>query len=577
MLEKRGHFFNKLWITLTLLITANHFAYARPSTPVVLDGHHLTPNEVVAIARDSAEVVIDKTALERVRRSHEMLLLAARHGQAIYGLTVGVGLNKDQQMVNVEGKLSEAVIQRSKVFNRSLIHAHSAGAGPDMDPVVVRALMVSRLNGILFGATGVQEQVAHLYQLFLNKNIVPVIPSRGSVGEADITLITHVGLAMLGEGEVYYQGKRMPAIQALEQANIRPLEPFGKDALSILSSNAYSEALGALTLVELEHLLAIAKKVFALSIQGLNGNIEPFLTHVQAARPFPGVNAVAADIRKLLAGSYLWEFDEERPLQDPLSYRTAAFTLGTLATSLQEVDKELMVQLNASDDNPGVFLDVAAPSSYPEEMAYYIDTETLDGAVIPTGNFSPLPWVVSFQEVAIALSHVSNASAQRTIKLSDDHFTKLSRFLGTDQTTHAYGAIQKVFVSLATENQELALPVSMHFFSIAGNIEDMATNAPRVIRRLRTMVDNTYYILGLELMHAAQAVDLRLQKKPGLVLSAPSRVFFEAFRSKVSFMEKDRVLTDDIQASYLFLKNYKVSSTHSLQTKENEAKVNSPW
>ena len=152
-------------------------------------------------------------------------------------------------------------------------------------------------------------------------------------------------------------------------------------------------------------------------------------------------------------------------------------------------------QLNSSDDNPAVVLDVTVPSKHYEEKSHYVTDNKLSGAIIPTANFSPLPWVISFERLGIALSHMSSASVQRINKLGDSHFTHLSRFLGTDKTVYGYGGIQTVFTSLSAENRELANPVSVDYFAIAGNIEDVATNAPRVMRRVRRMIDNLYYII----------------------------------------------------------------------------------
>ncbi|MFG6098929.1 aromatic amino acid ammonia-lyase [Leptothoe sp. ISB3NOV94-8A] len=529
---------------------------SQSSQTISLTGQDLTTADVVQVARHGARVTISDEIFARVQRSHDILLLAAESGHQIYGLTAGVGLNKDQAFVDASGGLSEEVIQLSREFNRKLIYAHSAGAGPEMSEEVVRAIMATRLNSILFGSTGVQPRVAELYRDFLNNDITPVTPSRGSVGEADITLITHIGLAMIGEGDVYFRGQKVPARQALDAVGLEPLVPFGKDALSILSSNAYSAALGALAIEDLRQLLEVNKLLFVLSLEALDGNIEPFLQDTHVIRPFPYVNSVAMDIRTLLADSYLWEPSENRALQDPLSFRTGAYTLGAVERSLAALATQVQIQLNSSDDNPAVVLDVVAPSDRPEEVSHYVDKDGLTGALIPTGNFSPLPWVISFQEAAIALSHLSNASAQRTIKLADPHFTYLSRFLGTENTFHAYGAIQKVFASLAAENQSLALPVSMDLVSIAGNIEDTSTNAPRVVRRFHQMIDNHYYILGIEMMHVAQAIDLRQQAYPDLRLSGTTRSFFNDYRQVVPFLDVDRVLTPDIEGSYLFLREY---------------------
>ena len=528
------------------------------SQKIILDGHKLTPKEVVQIGKNKAKVSIPKSALKRVDSGYKLLIKAAEAGQKIYGLTVGVGENKDRTILK-NGKLTDEAIDYSKQFNRALIRVTSAGVGPEMEPEMVRAIMASRLNSILYGSTGARKKVAELYRDFLNHDIVPVIPGRGSMGEADITLIIHIGLAMIREGQVIYKGKRMSAKKALKHAGIKPLDPWAKDALAIMSSNGYSEALGAFCLTELQHLLQISKLVFCLNLEALNGNITPFLEHTNKVRPFKSVNKVSKEYRKILKGSYLWSANKKRHLQDPLSYRTSAYTVGAVESTLNELIDQMAIQLNSSDDNPMVLLGVNSPSKKEEVKKHYVKKSAASkiyGAVIPSANFSPWPWVLSFEKLGIALGHLSIASAQRTIKLSDPRFTELSRFLGTKKNFHAYGAVQKVFVSLAAENKEMAFPVSMDFFAVAGDIEDMGTNGPRVVRRNRKIIDNCYYILGLELMHAAQAIDLRMKAKPKLKLSPVTKSFFKAFRKKVSFMKKDRVLTTDIANSYSFLKNY---------------------
>lgn len=552
MIQKRKYIFFFLAFSFLLLGRSESEARSKSKT-IVLNGNHLSAEEVVQVASGKVKVRLDKKAMARVKRSQEALLQAATEGQKIYGLTVGVGENKDVKVLDTSGGLTEEVLKASEDFNRALFRSHSAAAGPNMDPEVVRAIMVVRLNSVLFGSTGAQPHVARLYRAFLNHNVIPEIPSQGSVGEADITVISHVGLAMMGEGYVQYKGKRMKANEALKALKLEPLVPYGRDALTILSSNAYSAALASFVVVETKHLLNKAQLVFALSIQGLNGNIEPFLKGSNQVRPFPYANGASARIRALLNKSSLWEKNKKRALQDPLSFRTAAYTFGSLARSLAESEALLKIQLNSSDDNPGVLLKGRSPSKRYEEASHY-NKKSPGGAVLPTANFSPLIWVVAFEELAISMAHASNASAQRTIKLSDSHFTGLTRFLSTPESTHAYGAIQKTFASLASENRSLANPVSYDYYSIAGNIEDTATNAPRVMRRMRKMIDNFYYILGMELMHAAQAMDLRAQKMPEFVFSPVTAKYHENYRKVVSFMTKDRILSYDIAGSYKFLR-----------------------
>lgn len=519
---------------------------------VVLNGKDLTIQDVYDISLGE-NVKIDKKALDRVSRSHDALIEAAKQGHKIYGLTVGVGLNKDKQFVDAHGNLDDEVIKASKKFNIGLIHAHCGGVYEDLKPNVVRAIMAIRLNNMLYGGSGVSLELVKTYEAFLNNNIIPAVPSKGSVGEADITILGHIGLAMLGEGFVYVDGEKIPASAALSKFNIKKIEPFGKDALSIISSNSYSSALAVLTMQDLKNLIKNLKLVYALSLEGLNGNVAPFLEESVKLRPFPQLLLTAKDLRELLKGSYLWENSSKRALQDPLSYRDGVYQIAALESSLKTLEDLMKIQLNSSDDNPGVNLDVSTPKNSYQEKFFVKNGKS---AVVPNSNFEPLLWVFELEKMSIVLGFNSKASSQRIIKLDDDYFTGLSRFLGTDETIHAFGAMQKPFAALDAENQLLANPVSLNWLPLAGNIEDIATNAPLAAIKLQKQIDNFYYILGMELLHAAQAIDLRMKEDPNLKLSVKTKKLFEQYRKQVEFLQVDRPLTEDFRKSYDFLKNY---------------------
>jgi histidine ammonia-lyase len=531
------------------------FAALTCHATVTLDGRSVTPEMIVRIAQGE-EVDVPAGAKARVEKGHELLLEAAAEGQRIYGLTVGVGLNKDRQMVDAQGKLTPEAIQASTRFNAALLHAHSGGVGPDMDVATARAAMAARLNQMLVGASGVQPSVVEMYIQFLNRGITPAMPVNGSVGEADITLLSHVGLAMMGEGEVYYRGAKVDAAQTLKAAGIDPIKPWGKDALGILSSNAYTTGMASLALVQFAQLNRVSKLVYAMSLQGLNGNVSPFLEDSLALHPFPYVTQAGATLRELLAGSSLWQRDDSRALQDPLSFRDAPFLLAELDRSYDEDRRLVVAQLNSSDDNPGVAIGVKPKSELWQAKRSYLTKDGAAGAVLPDANFEPLPLVLSFEETGIAIAHNSLASAQRIVKLYDPRFTQLSRFLGTDNTLHAFGAMEKPPVTLAEENKELAMPVSMDYLPVAGGIEDIATNAPQVMLRVRAQIDNYFQLLGIELISATQAVDLRKQKDPGFTLSAATQRFYSAFRTVVTFRDEDRPFTPDFSKAAAFLAQY---------------------
>lgn len=528
------------------------WALSLSASTITLNGENISSKDIVEIS-NGAKVEISDKAYNKVKKAHEVLLNAAKDGQKIYGLTVGVGLNKDKKFVDTKGNLDAEVIKASTDFNIGLIHAHCGGVGQDMPLQTARAVLATRLNNMLFAGAGVQEEVINLYKEFLNQDIIPVMPSVGSIGEADITILGHVGLAMLGEGFVYYKGEKIAASEALKKAGLKKLSPFGKDSLSILSSNAYSAALGAFALEDMKQALKISKLVFALSIEAFNGNIAPFSKEATNLRPFPDFVETTKELREILKDSYLWDKDDERALQDPLSYRGASYFFAAMKGSINTLENLMKIQLNSSDDNPGISLEKSSETDKFQEKKLF----TKNGAVVPTSNFEPLLWIIEFEKASIVLAHNSKASAHRTIKLSNDGFTHLSRFLGTDKTVHAFGAMQKPFVALAGENDFLANPISLNYSPVAGEIEDIATNAPMVIIKLQKQLDNYYHILGMELMHAAQAIDLRKAKNPNLKLSKTTQKLYDEYRKIIKFVDVDRPYTDDFKNSAKFLKTYK--------------------
>lgn len=443
-------------------------------------------------------------------------------------------------MVDMHGKLTQEVINASKTFNAGLLHAHAGGIGDPMSVRMARATMVTRLNALLNGGAGVQPSIIDAYVALLNKGITPVIPENGSIGE----------------GDVYYKGKKIAANAALKESQTQPIVPYAKDALSILSSNAYSAAAGALTLDSLSHFIKINALTFTLSLQALNGNVSPFLENTLTLRPYPEVVTTGKQLRELLKGSSLWQHDATRPLQDPLSFRSGVYLLAELQRSYQQAYNQLVIQLNSSDDNPGVVLDVTPPSDRQQETIGYVSKGELKGAVLPGANFEPLPWVLAFEQLGVALAHNSLATAQQLVKLNNPAFTGLTRFLGTENTVHAFGAMEKPVMMLAMRNKELAIPVSMDYLPVAGEIEDIATNAPSVVARVQQQVNNSYQLLPIVLVHDAQTVDLRRKLNKNFVLSKSTENLYNAIRKQVPFMDADRALAHDFITADKVLRQY---------------------
>ncbi len=536
---------------ITFLIIFNVSAiFAQESQEIVLTGSNLTVEMIADHAKTKKIVQIAPSAWERVKDSHKLLLQAAKEDKPIYGLNRGVGLNKDKTLF--EGSvLSEDAKFASINFNKNNLRATSSAVGPNLPEKIVFSIMLIKLNSILHGTTGAQPEVAELLLEFINRRIQPIIPSRGSIGEADITILSHIGLALMGEGEVYYQGERISAEKALSINGLKPLIPLGKDSLSIMSSNAYSTALAALLIYDMEQLLDKADLVFSLSLEALNGNLAPFLREVQNARPYEGQKISARNIRNALKNSFLWKASAQRELQDPLSFRSVSQVHGTMRDLLKSAKHKVTLHLNSSDDNPLVVLNPKEHSSTEIEKGYYL--QDLSGAVIPSANFETINWTIDFEALDIALSHLSHASTQRMLRLSSDKFTHLSRFLAPNSESIVFGAAQKSFVALDGEIKSLSMPVSRDLIPVAGEIEDLSTNLPLILQHTCKIIDNLYYVLGMELMHSSQAIDLRKTENLSLQLGEWTEELYNHYRKEVSFIEKDRSLSGDIEKSYFFV------------------------
>jgi histidine ammonia-lyase len=484
---------------------------------ILLNGTNLTIEDTREIASGNVEVEIAEEAIARLKKSRELVFKLADKDVPIYGFTVGVGWNKDKK---VFGKYFEE-------YNRNLIYVHTLGIGPELSEEQVRATLIARLNTLLSARTGIQLEIVEMYRQFLNLGIHPVIPGRGSVGCGDITNLSHIGLAMIGEGEVRYKGRRMPSAEALSEAGLEPIILGPKDGLSIVSSNAQAAGTGALMVERAYRLLDIANAVYTLSVEGLNGNITPLRPEPNAARGMASQSKCASDMRKLLEGSYLEHKGITKTLQDALSYRCASNINGTVLDALNYIRPLLEIQLNSTDDNPCIILE--------------------NEEIISCCNFEITNCVLGFELLGQAVAHLARSACNRTIKLSNPDFTGLSKFLSPNEgSVQAFQTIQKPFTALDAEIRHLMNPANTDFYSIAGDIEDHATNAPYVVEKTSRIIDNAFYILGIEAMHGAQAIDLRKPEAMG----KGSKVLYDGIRERVTFLSEDRPLSSDIQAAY---------------------------
>jgi len=493
--------------------------------PLLLTGRGLTIEMVRAVARQGRDVVLAEEAQARLLEARKVVFELAAENIPIYGFNRGVGINKDKVISD----------DRFEAYNRSLLLSHCGGVGPEADEEEVRAVMLARLNGLLLGFTGSQPELAERYAAFLNQRIHPVLPLKGSVGAADIASLSHIGIAFIGEGEVHVDGVRQSAAEALAVAGLQPLRLGPKDGLALVSSNALSAGLGALALYDTFKLLDLADVVFGLSLEALRGQVSPLDEAVHQARPYPGQLQSLAQVRAALEHSGLWE--KEQPgvpdsLQDPLSFRDACHIHGAARDAGSYARSQLELHLNSTDDNPCVLIE--------------------ERRVLSCANYDPISWTLGFEMLGQALHHVSRSSCYRTIKLGTPAFTGLTRFLTPDEDRSiGYSTLQKTASSLDAEIRHLSNPASADYMSLSGDMEDHATNAPQVVAKTRDIIDRLLYVLAIEAINAAQAIDLR----GGVRLGNGTGALYKKVRSVVLFLAEDRNVSRDVELVYGQFKN----------------------
>lgn len=490
--------------------------------PVKLTGYDLTLDEVLKVAYDNFKVEVTDEAWDRVAESRKIIFDMAAEGKPVYGLNRGVGWNKDKEF---DPDFFET-------YNRNLLNSHSLGVEPYNTKEEIRATLLIRLNKALTGSTGISPEILNLYKEYLNAGIHPLIPRRSSIGEADITTLSHIGLAFIGELDVEMNGEIINSAVAMEKAGIKPIRLGPKDGLSIVSSNAQGEGTTAVLLKEAEEITKLCNLISCLSLEGLNGVVESYGETVNELRGLKGQTKAAKEFRTYLKGSYLETFDPQRALQDPLSFRCAHAINGTVYDAMEFVDQYLNIQMNATDDNPCIVI---------KDKRSYV-----------SANFETTTLALGVEMLVSSLYHLSKTSCYRMIKLADPEFTKLTRFLTPKEvTTIAFGTIQKTYTLLDSENRSLANPSSMDFYALAGGIEDHASNLPLTTDKAFKIIDNIRYILGIEAMHAAQAIDLRGKPQLGEVTSKA----YAEIRKVLPFYDKDRNLSKDIKTMYDLIKS----------------------
>ena len=511
---------------------------------IQLTGHDLTVAQVVEVARHGAKVQLTTEARQHSADLYGLILEGAAEGISIYRFNRGAGAQRE--VVTFEGDPMSPE-NKPKLAQRALEtfeNGPNNGFGPEVaDEDIVRATMVVRANAITFAA--VSPPVTQMLIDMLNDGITPVVQSRGSVSEGDLQQMHNIAGAMVGKGEVYYHGTRMPAAEALAKAGLKPVEPFGADDDAIDATNAFSTGQAALLVADGRHALDWADLIYAMDLNGMNSSITPLGRPVQDARPFKWLNWDAGRVLDMIRGSYLFEADPARIIQDPESLRASSIRQGSAWKAWAALNETVTIQMNSSDNNPAV-RNLSPEDSWelktPQFMRYYVKggpaSHGQHGYIVSNANWDPYPLANDIEDFTNALANMDVAVALRIHRFQSKFFTVIDPKDVVPPEMQAQGGFQGAAwllpSSLWLEIQNLARPFPAEgFVSDAEAVGDLESEAAMKAVAARELVDDTLKLLGQDILTAANWMDIRKLQDSRRGFGAAPTAAWMAFRKTV--------------------------------------------
>lgn len=483
-----------------------------------LTGADLNIENVWAVSRGETKVELSEEARAKIRQSRDYIEGRVSAGEVIYGVNTGFGAFSSVSISAAD------IVQLQK----NLIRSHSTGVGEPFSVEQTRAIMALRANALARGHSGIREVVIDKILEFLNKDIIPVIPQQGSVGASgDLAPLSHLALALIGEGEVWQNGEPADTAEVLRAVGVKPLELAAKEGLSLINGCQVMTAVGLLGTYEARRLLWLMDLAGSISIEALRGSRKAFDPLIAATRPHPGEAKTARNVLKLLGPTS--EIAESHAncqrVQDAYSLRCIPAVHGAAKDALRYALNVLETEANSSTDNPLVF----AP----------------EGKILSCGNFHGEPVAFALDFMAIAMSAAASISECRIEKLINPSMSELPAFLAPNGGLNSgHMIVQVAAASLVSENKILAHPASVDSIPTSADKEDHVSMGTIAARKFQQVTRNAENIVAMEFLSGCQALDLLRPLKPaGRVAEAYSLI-----RKKVPFAAEDRVFAKDIAA-----------------------------
>ncbi len=509
---------------------------------VTLTGHDMTIDDVIAVARGGAKVQLSPEAKQREADNYGLLLEAPAEGVSVYWFTRGAGAGRE--VVQFEGDPLEP--KNKEYLEKKMAASFARGPanpleGPEIDDeALVRAVMVVRANAMTFNAPS--PQLSQMLIDLLNKRVTPVMQSRGTVGEGDLSVLNNIGATMVGVGDAYYNGQRMSAADALKEAGLTPLQPFAADDNALTSSNAYATARAVFVVADAKQALAWADMTYAIDLNGMNSSVTPLNFLVQTDRPFKWLNWDANRVKEMIKGSYLFGDDKGRIIQDPESLRASSIRAASAWQMWSMLKDDVETQLNSSDHNPGIRVGLSPSDSWdlntPEMMKYYVkggkNSNGKHGFIFSNANWDPYPLSNDLEAFTIALANLDIAVMLRAERFGQEFFTGE----GTQKILRDISGGGFFFGGFGNHEtwqhvQAQVVPVPPEGYGGASGVEELEAQSLLKSIRAQTAVDDTFRLLATDLLTGTRWLDVRKAQDATRQFGPGPTAAWEAFRKVV--------------------------------------------
>lgn len=482
---------------------------------IVLGDAETSIDQITKIA-DGALVSADTKSLHNMDRTHRYICEAIQQGKVIYGLTTGVGSL-------VSTRLDAAQAANSQI---NMLRSHACGTGPDLTIRETRAIMAVTLKSLLQGYSGVSSSLALRLIQMLNRQVIPWAPSGGSVGYLIAT--AHIGLAVFGEGQCWYNGELLPSSQALSLAGIDPMSPGPREGHALIGGTYEITGLGCLAISDFERLVPVADMAGGICLEALRGNTRGYDARLHKLRLHPGQQETARVMRALLRESEILEAWKDYRVQDALSLRCIPQIHGAVRDQLENCALILTRELNSVTDNP----------------LFVIEDNQL--VTLPGGNGHGAPVALALDALAIAIAQLSTASQARSDRITNSHLSELPAFLvPTGSGCSGMMIPPYVATALAGDNRSLAVPASIHTVPTCAGQEDHISMGVSAARKALKAVENAENIIGIELLCGCQAIEFHRPLRGSIGTEATLAMV----RKTVPFRQQDTILYPDIHAA----------------------------